>query len=203
MYSISSIDKNISSIFLSKYHYLGTKPFRSSFIYGMINPEASFGESNLVGVCVFHLVSAPETVVGAFGLQRTEQQGIWELGRLAMHPSLNGGNNTSWFVSKAIKQLRKDTGVRAIISYADSSAGHIGSIYRACNAFYCGMSAPKKDFYVDGKIKERGVVKGVDGEWKPRPQKHRYVWLFDKTLSLKWKVESCNWNGIKKGFDIK
>jgi len=199
---VASITKKEATPFLSQYHYLGDKPFRNSFIYGLINPDALFGESNLLGVCVFHGVSAPETCVGAFGLQRTEQGGIWELGRLAMHPSLNGGNHTSWFVSRAVKQLRKDTEVRAIISYADSSAGHIGSIYRACNAFYCGMSAPKKDYYVDGKIKERRVVKNVGGEWKLRPQKHRYVWVFDKTLTLKWKVESCNWNGIKKGIVI-
>jgi hypothetical protein len=197
MHTITVIDKLQAKSFLSEYHYLGTKPFRSSFIYGSINDS-----DILMGVCVFHGVSAPETCVGAFGLPRTEQLGIWELGRLAMHPSLNGGNNTSWFVSRSIKQLQKDTDVRAIISYADSSAGHIGSIYRACNAFYCGMSSPKKDFYVNGKIQERGKTKGVDGEWKSRPQKHRYVWIFDKTLTLKWKVESCNWNGIKKGIVI-
>lgn len=193
---ITQVNKKTSSIFLSQYHYLGTKGFRSSFIYGLYDGDT------LLGICVFHGVSAPETVVGAFGLERTNQCGIWELGRLAMHPSLNGGNHTSWFVSRAIKQLRKDTDVRAIISYADSSAGHLGSIYRACNAFYCGLSAPKKDYYVDGKIKERGVTKNVGGEWRLRPQKHRYVWVFDKTLTLKWTVESCNWNGIEKGIVV-
>lgn len=191
-----SVDKSHAKSFLSQYHYLGNKPFRSSFIYGLYESDT------LLGVCVFHGVSAPETCVGAFGLSRTDQHGIWELGRLAMHPTLNGGNYTSWFVSRAIKHLRKDVEVRAVISYADSSAGHIGSIYRACNAFYCGMSNPKKDFYVNGKIQERGKTKGVVGEWKPRPQKHRYVWIFDNTLILIWKVESCNWKGIKKGITI-
>jgi hypothetical protein len=195
-FTIISINHKDTKEFLAKYHYLGTKGFRSSIIYGLYDTDILFG------VCVFHGVSVPETVVGAFGLPRTDQHGFYELGRLAMHPTLNGGNHTSWFVSRAIKQLRRDTGVSAIISYADSSAGHIGSIYRACNALYCGMSAPKKDYYVDGKIKERGVVKNVGGEWKPRPQKHRYVWVFDKTLTLKWKVESCNWDGIKKGIKV-
>ena len=121
-----------------------------------------------------------------------------------MHPSLNGGNNTSWFVSRCLKQLCKDTKVRAIISYADSSAGHTGAIYKACNALYCGLTALKYD-HVDpdtGKIKERfkpsekGTAKNYEKRW--RPQKHRYVWLFDETLTLKWKIESCNTNGIPK-----
>jgi len=184
--------------FFSKHHYLGDKPFRSSRIYKLIDTKGS-----MLGCCVFHGVSAPETCVGAFGLKRNEQHGIWELGRLALVPELNGRNYTSWFVSRAIKKLMVEETVAAIISYADSSVGHIGSIYRACNAFYCGMSAPKKDFYVNGKIQERGTTKGVYGEWKPRPQKHRYVWIFDTDLKLKWPVVSCNWCGIPKGVVIK
>ena len=190
---ISKIGKSVASAFLKKYHYLGSKGFRCSFIYGLY-----LGET-LLGVCVFHGVSAPETCVGAFGLARNEQEGILELGRLAMHPILNGGNYTSWFVSRALKQLCKDTKVRAIISYADSSAGHIGSIYRACNALYCGMSSLKRDFYINGKIQERGKTKDVvGGEWRDRPQKHRYVWIFDKTLELKWPIISCNEIGLPK-----
>lgn len=198
MFLINQISGQMAIPFLSTYHYLGKKPFRHSFIYGLLKSDAGFGEDPLLGVCVFHGVSAPETAVGAFGLSREYQQGLWELGRLAMHPDLNGGNHTSWFVSRAIKQLCKDTTVRAIISYADSSAGHTGAIYRACNALYCGMTAPKNDYYVNGKIQERGKTKGVVGEWKLRPQKHRYVWLFDPTLTLKWDVVSCNTQGLSK-----
>jgi len=195
---IDNIGKEQAKSFLAKYHYLGKKQFRHSFIYGLLNPDTAFGDNPLMGVCVFHGVSAPETCVGAFGLERNKQSGIYEIGRLAMHPSLNGGNYTSWFVSRAIKQLKKDTNVRAIISYADSSAGHQGSIYRACNALYCGVSSPKNDYYVGGKIKERGKTHNADGVWKPRPQKHRYVWIFDASLSLKWPVVSCNTCGIPK-----
>lgn len=199
--NISTVQKPIAKSFLSAYHYLGNKGFRSSFIYGI------FDNDTLMGVCVFHGISAPETVVGAFGLNRSDQEGFYELGRLAMHPSLNGGNHTSWFVSKAIKQLRKDTNVRAIISYADSSAGHVGSIYRACNALYCGTATPKFDYVTpDGKVKERfkpdekGTAHLYEKRW--RGIKHRYVWIFDPSLSLKWEVESCNWNGIKTGIKI-
>jgi hypothetical protein len=191
-YEIRNIDRESAKKFIFEYHYLKNKPFRSSFIYGLIT-----NTNDLKGVCVFHGLSVPETAVGAFGLSRTHQDGLFELGRLAMHPSLNGGNYTSWFVSRAVKQLQKDIKVRAIISYADSSAGHLGSIYRACNALYCGMTEPKNDYYINGKIKERGVVSGL-GEWKPRPQKHRYVWMFDPTLHLKWGVVSCNKDGLPK-----
>ena len=197
MFVISAIEKKETIPFLAQHHYLGSKGFRSSNIYGLYTDDI------LMGVCVFHGISAPETIVGAFGLQRTEQQGFYELGRLAIHPTLNGKNHTSWFVSRTIKQLCKDVQVRAIISYADSSAGHVGSIYRACNALYCGTATPKFD-YVDstGKVKERfkPEEKGTACLYEKRCRgiKHRYVWLFDETLNLNWKVVSCNKEGIPK-----
>ena len=196
---ISKISKDTAKHLIMSYHYLGSKGFRQSLSYGL------FDDSNLlVGVCVFHGLSAPETAVGAFGLSRTDQDGLFELGRLVMHPTLNGGNNTSWFVSRAIKQLCKDTNVRAIISYADSSAGHLGSIYRACNALYCGLSDLKFDYInlETGNVKERFKLeeKGTAKNYgkRARPQKHRYVWLFDETLNLNWKVVSCNKEGLPK-----
>ena len=140
------------------------------------------------GVCVFTGLPVPEVAQGAFGLERNEQEGLFELSRLCIHPETQGTeyNITSWFVSRAIRQLRKDTKVKAIISYADSDF-HSGTIYRACNFKYCGLSDPKKDFYyADGTKHSRGKVKGAAGEWKERSRKHRYVMIFDKSLDLLW-----------------
>ena len=130
----------------------------------------------------------PEIAKGAFGLERNEQNGLFELSRLCIHPDTQSReyNITSWFVAKSIKELRKETEVKAIISYADSDH-HSGTIYRACNFEYCGLSEPKKDFYfADGTKHSRGSIKGRDGEWRDRSRKHRYVMVFDKSLDLQW-----------------
>ena len=95
-------------------------------------------------------------------------------------------------MSKAIRQFRRDTEVKAILSYADSDH-HSGTIYRACNFKYYGLTARKKDFYYsDGTKHSRGKVKGSEGEWKDRSRKHRYLMVFDKDLQkrLTWKEES-------------
>ena len=83
--------------------------------------------------------------------------------------------------------------MRAIISYADSDL-HNGGLYAAVNFKYYGLTAPKKDFFVkqpDGTFKKqsRGVTKGVEGEWRPRSRKHRYLITYDKTLHTKWQEE--------------
>ena len=166
---------------IKKYHYLGSKPFRCSYAFGL------FLNGNFSGAIVFHGISAPETMVGAFGLPRNQQQGFWEIGRLVLLPTENGKNYGSKLISIGIKLLQKETLVRAVVSYADSTY-HNGAVYQASNFTYCGLTSPKADFYVNGKIKERGKTKGVIGEWKPRPRKHRYIRILDKSLNLKWPV---------------
>jgi hypothetical protein len=191
-FCIQKISKKQAEEVLLKYHYLKdiSKGFKSGYNYGLFkkNEFSPLNIGGLQGVCIFTGLPVPEIAKGAFGLQRNQQQGLFELSRLCIHPDTQSAeyNITSWFVSRTIKQLRKDTEVRAIISYADSDH-HTGTIYRACNFTYAGLTDAKKDFYyADGTKHSRGKVKGVEGEWRERSRKHRYVMMFDKKLDLLW-----------------
>jgi hypothetical protein len=191
-YYIDLISKRQAEDLLLKYHYLKdfSKTFKSGYNYGLFQMTEFYPLKigGVKGVCIFTGLPVPEIAKGAFGLERHEQQGLFELSRLCIEPITQSSehNITSWFVSKAIRQLRKDTEVKAIISYADTTF-HSGTIYRACNFKYAGLTDPKKDFYyADGTKHSRGKVKGLQGEWKERSRKHRYVMIFDKTLQLKW-----------------
>ena len=121
-----------------------------------------------LGVCIFTGFPVPELGVGAFGLSRDDQEGLFELSRLCIRPDIQKEeyNITSWFVSKCIRRFRNDANVRAILIYADSDR-HSGTIYRACNFDYFGLTDKKKDFYyADGTKHSRGSVKGKEGEWR-------------------------------------
>ena len=191
-YTIDRVTKSEAADLLLRFHYLKdiSKTFKSGYNYGLYknNEFCPLNIGGIQGVCIFTGLPVPEIAKGAFGLERHEQNGLFELSRLCIHPNTQQSeyNITSWFVSKAIRRLRKETNVRGIISYADSDH-HTGTIYRACNFRYCGLSEPKKDFYfADGTKHSRGSVKGSDGEWRDRSRKHRYVMIFDKTLELLW-----------------
>lgn len=191
-YHIDRVTKSDAAELLLRFHYLKdvSKTFKSGYNYGLYknNQFCPLNIGGIQGVCIFTGLPVPEIAKGAFGLERNEQQGLFELSRLCIHPETQQEeyNITSWFVSKAIRRLRKETNVRGIISYADSDH-HSGTIYRACNFKYCGLSDRKKDFYfADGTKHSRGSVKGEEGEWKDRSQKHRYVMIFDKKLDLLW-----------------
>ena len=191
-YHIDRVNKSEAAELLLRFHYLKdiSKGFKCGYNYGLYknNDFCFMNLGGIQGVCIFTGLPVPEIAQGAFGLQRDEQDGLFELSRLCIHPDTQKEeyNITSWFVSRCIKQLRKDTKVRAIISYADSDY-HEGTIYRACNFQYCGLTDAKKDFYfADGTKHSRGKVRGQEGEWRERTRKHRYVMMFDKTLKLLW-----------------
>jgi hypothetical protein len=174
---------------LLPYHYLikESKGFRSGYNYG------GYIDGNLQAVCIFHSPSVPEIVKGCFGLQRTEQKGIFELGRLVKYPDAHDGFVLSQFVALAIKQLRKDAEVNALLSYADSRY-HTGFIYQALNFRYYGLTTPKSDWWFlneDGTYRKhhRGKVKGTAGEWRRRSRKHRYLMVYDKSLNVRWTEE--------------
>jgi hypothetical protein len=191
---IEKIAKGEAEDLLLTYHYLKdySKGYKSGYNYGLFrkNDFSPLSIGGVLGVCIFTGLPVPEVAKGAFGLERNEQQGLFELSRLCIEPKVQSEeyNITSWFVSRCIRKFRKETEVKAIISYADSDF-HSGVIYRALNFKYCGLTDPKKDFYYeDGTKHSRGKIKGEKGEWRERSRKHRYVMVFDKNLELKWPV---------------
>jgi GNAT superfamily N-acetyltransferase len=164
---------------ISKFHYLGETRFIGQFCFGAIK------DWDVVGAVVYSPLSVPNSATSAFGLPRGNYPEFLEMSRLCLEPNLNGKNFGSQLVGYSLRQLKKKK-IRAVISYADSSR-HVGAIYQACNFTYHGLSPLRNDFYfTNGKKLTRGRSKGFEGEWVPRPRKHRYVYLLDKSLEIKW-----------------
>ena len=195
-FTIKKITKTEASEIILKYHYLKdiSKSFKSGYNYGL------FKQNNLIGVIIYNGFPVPELVKGMFGLERNQQKGMFELSRLCLHPKIQKEehNLASWFVARSIKLLRTETEVRVILSYADNDF-HSGIVYRACNFDYYGLTEKRKDFWIkqsDGTYLKhsRGKTKHLDGEWRTRSQKHRYVMMFDKSLSIKWIKQSWKYN---------
>lgn len=77
-------------------------------------------------------------------------------------------NTESFFIGKMLRWMRKNTGFKAVVSYADQEHGHSGIIYKASNFEYRGMScgAPVIDF--NGKTyHDKAVRTKYNGELKP------------------------------------
>lgn len=145
------------------------------------------------GVCVLTLgVWCDGSVVGvvAFALPPRETSkrygGVtWELARLWIDGGLPS-NAETWAMSQAIRYIRRNRkDVACLVSYADPSAGHQGTIYKAANWTSDGRTdqerkTPRFD-YSDRRTGKRysrrsHVPDGIDVERVPRVSKHRFVY---------------------------
>lgn len=154
-----------------RWHYLGDTQFLSQINFG------AYFEGVLEGAISY----GPPNATDLRGYWTRKTQGEWwEIKRLVMSPSCPR-NSESRFIGVTLRLLKKMALVRGVVTYADDGQGHVGTIYKAAGFQSLGMTAPKNDFWVDGKIKQRGPTTGVNGEWRPRSRK----WLFVKSFEAK------------------
>lgn len=127
-----------SEIFLRTWHYAqeGKKP---KFVIG------AYLESELIAVCKFSPLSRKETALSS-GYTTKE---IFELDRFCISPNRHKKNFATWFLSRCTKMfLNEFKNVKAVVSFADTTYGHVGTIYKAAN--WVLVSTVKPDYvYVD------------------------------------------------------
>src|SRR6478735_6305654 len=99
-YEIKIVTKKECEAILLNYHYLKdiSKGFKSGINFGL------FKNNKIVGVCIFTGFPVPDLSKSMFGLDRNNQQGLFELSRLCIHPEIQSQehNITSWFVSRCL-----------------------------------------------------------------------------------------------------
>jgi hypothetical protein len=133
------VDFRDAELFISKYHYAG-RVGRSGLNIGF------FVNDVLVAVCVFAYPVRQETAKKQ-GLKYNQ---VFELTRLAIHPSYQKKNFASFIIGKSIKLVKVDRPeVRRLVSFSDSTFNHCGIIYKASNWVLDGVI--KSDYwYRDG-----------------------------------------------------
>jgi very-short-patch-repair endonuclease len=131
---IVECDKKDVKSFMDAYHYIGGN--KGGIAFG------GYLDDDLIVSCLF---SPPirQNVGPKHGVVNKE---VIELSRLCIHPHRHKKNLASWFVSKCIKKLPKC--YKLLVTYADSSMGHEGTVYRALNFKYSHEVKPNY-WYVD------------------------------------------------------
>lgn len=133
-------------------------------------------DSEALGVVVFAL--PPRETSKRYGCT------TWELARLWLNDGVPQ-NGETWLIAAALRYVRRHhPDVKAIVSYADPSAGHSGVIYRAANFRSDGRTdqerkTPRFD-YADARTGKRysrraHVPAEVEIVRVPRVSKWRYV----------------------------
>lgn len=119
--------------------------------FGLFRPDTSFSFWNhyeLTGVMVYTLPSGP-TAGKSYCPEAPDK--VLELRRLVCIDD-TPKNAESFFISKTLKWLKKNTDTVLILSYADPVQGHTGVIYKASNFKYIGRASVGTMLKVDGKL---------------------------------------------------
>ena len=178
-YRVERIACNAAKDFIRANHYSRGCHNGPSPCYGL------FDTDDLIG-CLMVATPCSENVRrSVFGDEHKAT--VRELHRLAIIDD-TPKNTESWFISRCLKLIRDERpDLWALVSFADTTQGHNGGIYRATNALHCGMTAPTR-FYLDseGRLRhprQNGVnitlAHAADRGWEAvkRQAKHRFVFI--------------------------
>ena len=113
------------------------------------------------------------------------------------------GNSESMVLGRVARELRRHTSVRFLLSYADPSRGHVGTIYQAANWLYTGLSGPTPLYDLgDGAGRHNRSLAhalgtrsvrhlrshGIEVSLVPQAGKHRYITFLDRSWRRRLKV---------------
>lgn len=135
---IEKVSKSVASDFVAKHHYRKTMPKLNKFFYG------GFFQNELVAIVTFGYGTQPvATIKKMFPSLGTKD--YLEVGRLCLLDELPK-NSESNFISRVVKELKKESEIKVLFSWSDGIMGKPGYVYQACNFEYAGKI--KTDVYI-------------------------------------------------------
>jgi len=181
MNDVRKISRSDCADYILNIHYARRWP-SISFAFGL------FVDDELCGIVTYGTPPSAPLKSGIAGVENSGR--VLELNRLCL--KYNRKNEASMLVGRSLKMLPDQ---KIVVSFADTSQSHLGTVYQACNFSYHGLSAKRTDWKVKGKEhlhgqtiadEFRGVKNrveamrnkyGDDFYLEPRPRKHRYIYL--------------------------
>ena len=140
---IRTVNRNDVMPFFTEHHYLATPPTNTQSYLGI------FYNNELIGTITYGYPTGPpayKAIAKNNGVSILTPQNVFELTRLYIK-DVGVKNMESSVISKANDIINKNfPNVKAIVTYADPSQGHVGTIYQATNAVYQGKGANTKQF---------------------------------------------------------
>ena len=192
----------VAKALLTGQHYLHSMPGGTYRAFGVFNHKRLLGAITLgVGPKnAYRLVkeSAPDD---ALALSR-----VWLSDELPP-------NSESFVVGQVLRALRKHTNIKFIVTYADPSAGHVGTIYQASNWLYTGLSQAMPVYDLGDGVQHHSRslshaygthslahfrAKGVDIRIIAQSPKHRYVYFLDSSWRHRLAVPALPYPKLEK-----
>lgn len=157
-YKVELCNRNEIRDFIEKWHY-------SKNINGLISDYCFklLDNEKIIGACIFGRIA----MANVWKKYAENEAELIELRRLCcIDETLK--NTESYFIAKCIKYLKKNTELKRIISYADLTYNHTGTIYKASNFNLIGQTAAGRVIFYNGKrYHDKTIRTKYKGKLKP------------------------------------
>lgn len=178
---VQPVPHAVAKALIERHHYLHSLPGGTMLAFGV------FVEGRLLGAIILGVgpFNAHCLVEGALPDDCLVLTRLWLSDELPR-------NSESKVIGIALRQLRRHTSLKFLLSYADPSQGHLGTIYQATGWLYTGLSEamPLYSLGGDKPCHSRSfshaygthslrhfAEHGVDVRVVPQSRKHRYIYF--------------------------
>lgn len=177
---------------VERHHYLHSMPGGTKLAFG------AFSGGRLMGALTF---GAGPYLAHAL-VEGATREDCLVLTRLWLSDELPR-NSESRTIGIAVRALRRETNIKFLLSYADPSEGHLGTIYQATGWLYVGLSSatPLYDIGDGVACHSRSLAHdygshslrhfaehGIEVKTIPQSPKHKYVYFLDADWRSKLKL---------------
>lgn len=172
-YQVRDVPLHEAAWFISAHHYARGCSNTAVYAHGLYRAD------RLVGVALW----LPPTKVCAMTVHQDWRR-VLSLSRLAVAPT-EPQNAESLLIGGSVRIIRKAGKWTALVTFADQSQGHIGTIYKATNWTHKGLTKPEPRWETpDGrqvsrkcanKSRTRAQMEALGYRMTGKFQKHKFV----------------------------
>lgn len=145
--------------FVEKWHYSqNVNGLTTDYCFKLLDVE-----NNLIGAMIYGKIA----MANVWRKYAEKEEDLIELKRLCCIDN-TPKNTESFFIGNKLRYLKKNTSIRTVISYADMTYSHAGTIYKASNFQHVGMTAKGKVIMYQGKrYHDKTIRTKYNGKLKP------------------------------------
>lgn len=126
---VGPVNAKHARFIIESLHYAKGASTTGVYIHGLFRDDVCYGVAWWM----------PPTKNTAITVNPDHWRRVLTLSRLAIHPDVPT-NGASFLLGRSIRLIKQDGVWRSLVTYADTSQGHTGAIYKATNWQYVGMT---------------------------------------------------------------
>jgi len=162
-FKVALCERNEIRDFIEKWHYSkNINGLMSNYCFKLLDEDG-----NLIGAMIYGKIA----MANVWKKYAEKESDLIELRRLCCIDD-TPKNTESFFIGNTLRWLKKNTSIKTVISYADTTYNHSGIIYKASNFKNVGITSSGKVIMYDGKrYHDKTIRTTYNGKLKPFAQK--------------------------------